>query len=232
MASINVNKKRVGLTATEVTHEGGRAKRITPEQQLRRTVMACLLFEDQFYEEGNSIYDRIRDGVSKVDTEVASKIAVEAREQMKLRHAPLAIVREMARTNKHKHAVAQTLERVIQRPDELTEFLALYWSEIKAKDAGLNRTKWETVFKKTPIANQVKKGLARAFGKFDEYQLAKYNREGAVRLRDVLFLCHAKPQNPAQADLWKRLVDDCLKTPDTWEVAAGRKLYALIELKD
>jgi len=28
-----------------------------------------------------------------------------------------------------------------------------------------------------PIPNSIKKGLADSFGKFDEYQLAKYNRK-------------------------------------------------------
>jgi len=65
----------------------------------------------------------------------------------------------------------------------------------------------------------VKKGLAAAFPKFDEYALAKYDRAGAVRLRDVLFLCHARPRDAAQAALWKRLIDGELATPDTWEVA-------------
>jgi 60 kDa SS-A/Ro ribonucleoprotein len=40
-----------------------------------------------------------------------------------------------------------------------------------------------------------------------------------VKLRDVLFLCHAKPVDAAQAELWKRLVAGELATPDTWEVA-------------
>jgi hypothetical protein len=65
----------------------------------------------------------------------------------------------------------------------------------------------------------VKKGLAAAFTKFDEYALAKYDRAGVVRLRDVLFLCHAKPNDAEQAALWKRLIDGQLTTPDTWEVA-------------
>ena len=71
----------------------------------------------------------------------------------------------------------------------------------------------------------MKKGLAAAFGKFDEYALAKYDRAGAVRLRDVLFLSHARPVDEAQAALWKRLAANELATPDTWEVAlsaAGR----------
>jgi len=65
----------------------------------------------------------------------------------------------------------------------------------------------------------VKKGLAAAFPKFDEYALAKYNRPGPIKLRDVLFLAHAKPRDAAQAEVWKRLVEGQLATPDTWEVA-------------
>src|SRR5262249_23443803 len=62
-------------------------------------------------------------------------------------------------------------------------------------------------------------GLARAVTKFDAYQLAKYNRESTVKLRDVLFLCHAKPKNAEQAATWKKLVENTLESPDTWEVA-------------
>ena len=63
------------------------------------------------------------------------------------------------------------------------------------------------------------KGLAAAFTRFDEYALAKYNRATPVKLRDVLFLSHAKPLDDAQAALWKRLVEGELTAPDTWEVA-------------
>jgi hypothetical protein len=72
---------------------------------------------------------------------------------------------------------------------------------------------------KNPISNQVKKGLARAFTKFDEYSLAKYSgKDKEWSLRDVLFLVHAKPLDEQQEALWKRLVNNELKTPDTWEV--------------
>ena len=40
--------------------------------------------------------------------------------------------------------------------------------------------------KRQPVSAQVKKGLARALTKFDAYQLAKYDRDSAVKLRDVL----------------------------------------------
>ena len=55
--------------------------------------------------------------------------------------------------------------------------------------------------------------------KFDAYQLAKYDRDGPVRLRDVLFLVHAKPKDAEQEKVWKELVDGTLASPDTWEVS-------------
>jgi hypothetical protein len=133
---------------------------------------------------------------------------------MKLRHAPLWVVREMAKQPKHKGLVAETLSRVIQRADELAEFVALYW-----KDG------------RQPLSKQVKKGLAQAFTKFDAYQLAKYNRDGAVKLRDVLFLCHAKPKDKEQEAIWKQLIDGSLPAPDTWEVnlSAGKDKKATWE---
>jgi len=184
------------------THEGAPARAITPEQALRRTVLSCMLWEGEFYEDGVQIAGRIYELVPRVAAERVAALAVEARERMKLRHAPLLLVREMARHATHRALVSETLARVIQRADELSEFVAIYW-------AGGRQ----------PLSAQVKKGLAAAFVKFDEYALAKYDRGGAVRLRDVLFLSHARPADAAQAALWKRLAENELATPATWEVA-------------
>ncbi len=169
-----------------------------------------MLWEDQFYEDGVTIADRIAALVPKVKAEAVAAMAIEAREDMKLRHAPLLIVREMARHETHRGLVADTLARIVQRPDELTEFLAIYWADA----LGPMQQR-----KKAAVSAQVKKGLARAFEKFDAYQLAKYDRDGAVRLRDVLFITHAKPKDAAQEKIWKQLIDGKLSAPDTWEVA-------------
>jgi 60 kDa SS-A/Ro ribonucleoprotein len=187
---------------TTRTHEGAPAQNISSELQLRRSVLACLLWEDQFYEDGVEIAGRIQSLVSKVSAEKVAALALEARGEMKLRHVPLLLVREMARLKTHRELVSQTLAQVIQRADELAEFVGIYW-----KDG------------KVPLSAQTKKGLAKTFHKFDEYQLAKYDRNGPIRLRDVLFLCHAKPRDVQQAALWKRLIEGELQTPDTWEVA-------------
>jgi hypothetical protein len=141
------------------THEGAKAKHINPELQLYRSVMANLLWEDQFYEEGVKIAERIKALIPLVDHRKVAGLAIYAREEMKLRHVPLLLARELARISSGKYLVSSLLERIIQRPDELTEFLAIYWQDGKQ-----------------PLSGQVKKGLAKAFTKFSAYQLAKYNR--------------------------------------------------------
>src|ERR1035441_4673984 len=138
------------------THEGAPAKVITAEPALRRSVLSCMLWEGEFYEDGVQIAGRIHELVPQVAPEKVATLAVEARERMKLRHAPLLLVREMARYATHRALVAETLTRVIQRADELSEFVAIYW-------AGGRQ----------PLSAQVKKGLAAAFGKFDETGAAK-----------------------------------------------------------
>jgi 60 kDa SS-A/Ro ribonucleoprotein len=59
----------------------------------------------------------------------------------------------------------------------------------------------------------LKKGLADCFHKFDEYQFAKYNRGTAIKLRDVMFLCHPKPRDEAQARLFKKIAKNQLDKP-------------------
>ncbi len=192
------------------THEGGKGKRFTPEMELKRALMNCLLWEDQFYEDGVAIAERIKALVPQVEPARVAALAIEAREVMKLRHAPLLVVREMARHEKHRILVADTLAQIIQRPDEMTELLAIYWADALGP---------QQQRKRQPVSAQVKKGLARALTKFDAYQLAKYDRDGPVRIRDVLFLVHAKPKDETQEKVWKELVEGTLAAPDTWEVA-------------
>lgn len=200
MATLN---KAATSVSSYSTHEGGVARKQSTSRELERAVLACLLWENSFYESGEDIATRIGKLVHQADPLEALWIATTARQKMYIRHAPLLIARELARGSKeHKAVVKDTLYNVIQRADELAEFVAIYWKD-----------------KKQPLSAQVKKGLAEAFTKFSEYDLAKYNRDNAIKLRDVLFLTHAKPKSEEQAALWKRLIDGTLETPDTWEVA-------------
>lgn len=211
---MKTNVKEKSASRKTLTPAGAITYKISEYENLRRLVLACMLWEDNFYVDGEEIASQIKGHVAKCEPEQVAALAIEARTKFKLRHIPLLLVREMARLDSHKSFVATTLYEIIERADELAEFLAIYWKE-----------------KRQPLSSQVKKGLAKAFTKFSEYDLAKYNRDSKVKLRDVLFLSHAKPLNKAQEKLWKKLIDGKLETPDTWEtqLSAGKDKKATFE---
>jgi 60 kDa SS-A/Ro ribonucleoprotein len=186
------------------THEGALAiATLSAELQLRRSVLSCLLWEDEFYEDGQSIADRIIANAMRVTPQVLAALAVEAREVFNLRHVPLLLLEVLSRTGKGERLVADTVARVVQRADEPGELVALH----------------HRLGAKRMLPAQMRKGLARAIAKFDEYELAKYDRDSVVKLRDVLRLVRPTPKDEAQSALWKRVKERTLAMPDTWEVA-------------
>jgi len=129
-------------------------------------VLSCLLWESEFYEDGEEIAKRIAGLTSQCMPEDVAALAVEAREQMHLRHVPLLLLRELARhplLKDRPQLLSKTMARVLQRADEPAEFLALYWKD-----------------KKEPLSKQVKRGLAWSLRRFSEYELAKYSGASAI----------------------------------------------------
>lgn len=225
----NIPKPRVPAART---HEGAVADTLNVHQQLSRLTMTSMLWESGFYESGKAVAERVAELIPSCETTFLVGLTIAARTEMKLRHMPLLMAREMARCPRHQTVVGELLPQIILRADELAEFLAIYW-----KDG------------KQPLSAQVKKGLAASFSRFNEYQLAKYNRDGAVKLRDVAFLSHAKAwdgrETKTKVRTYKengvnvgvnsslvrhtdstlaKLVEGRLETPDTWEVelSAGK----------
>lgn len=193
----------------ERTHGGAVAARISPEAALRRSVCSAMLWEREFYEDGQEIGDRVLSLSEDVPLETLAALAREVREVHKLRHMPLLLLAALARRGAGQALVADAIAETIRRPDEMGELLAIH--------ARLNGVGPDKLKGRVPA--QMKKGLARAFGRFDAYQLAKYDREGAIRLRDVMFLTHPKPADAAQKAVWESLIAGTLASPDTWEVA-------------
>lgn len=169
---------------------------------LRRSVLANLLWEDIAYMDGKKVALEIKRLIPLCKAEDVFNLAIEARLLQKLRHTPLFIASEMCRYNEHRQYVDKLLPRIITRADMLTDFVAIYWKE-----------------KKRPICRKARKGLAEAFHNFDEYQFSKYDRNAAIKIRDVMFLCHPKPINDSEKELFKKIADRELAVPDTWEVA-------------
>ena len=188
---MRINTKRASL----VTHEGARARHISVLAQLRRSVLSCLLWESEFYEDGEEIGKRIAELTAHCLPGDVAALAIEAREQMHLRHVPLLLLRELARhplIKDRPQLLSKTMGKVLQRADEPAEFLALYWKD-----------------KKQPLSKQVKRGLAWSMRRFSEYELAKYNRDSEITPRDVLFMSHAKPKDEARMVRASEATDPC-----------------------
>ena len=204
MASSNPRAK----ATPKHTHEGAIASyHVSPMQQLRRSVMSCFLWEKEFYEEGEEIATRIIRLCGLVPPMEVAALAIEARSQMHLRHVPLLLLAALAQLTRGTSILSDTMPQVIQRADELTEFVAVY--------ARVNKQPLDNL----TLSAQVKKGLAAAFRNFNAYSLAKYDRDGQVKLRDLLRLTHPAPATTEQSVVWKGVLDKTLESPDTWEVA-------------
>lgn len=204
-------------------HEGALAWRMTPEWELYTTVVTTMGVEDKFYEGGEERVRRIADLVRKVEPEFVAQLAVYTREEMHLRSVPLLLLVELANCHQGDSLVSRAVGRMIQRADEITELLMCYlWRTGKSDLSGLSC--------------QLRKGLAEAFNKFDEYQFAKYNRMNRkVTLRDALALVHPKPKDDRQADIFRKIKSDTLETPVTWETelsAVGQRHFDSKEEKE
>ena len=203
MSKINPSLKKTSKFEEErlAGGSGALAAKQSNTALLRRAVLANLLWEDVAYMDGMKVAEEIQRLIPLCPAIDVYNIALEARTMQKLRHTPLFLAVEMCKYPEHKMFVQDLLPQIITRADMLTDFLAIYW-----KDG------------KKPIANQAKKGLAKAFHNFNEYKFAKYDRDAAIKLRDVMFLCRPKPENQYEQDLFKKVADRTLATPETWEV--------------
>ena len=201
-----------------INHAGAAAFTLTPALELYAAVATTAL-ADQFYETADTRLTRLRQLVAQCEPRFVAQLAVYARERMHLRSVPLVLAVELARRHRGDSLVSHLVARIVQRPDEITELLAFYaQANQRAGVKILNR-----------LSKQVQKGLAQSFNRFDGYQLAKYDRAGAVRLRDALFLVHPAAKNAGQQALFNQLVAGTLPTPYTWETelsALGQVLYA------
>ena len=203
MSKLNPNLKPASKFDTErlAGGSGALAARQSNVALLRRAVLANLLWEDVAYMDGVSVANEIKGLIPLCPAIDVYNIALEARLMQKLRHTPLFIAVEMCKYPEHKLFVKDLLPRIITRADMLTDFLAIYWRDGKK-----------------PICNQARKGLALAFHNFNEYKLAKYDRNAAIKLRDVMFLVHVKPRDNYEKELFNKVANRTLTTPETWEV--------------
>lgn len=199
--------------------------------------------------------DQVRKVVADGEYDFVANLAVHARTHMNVRTIPIVLVVEFAKAlsdqrqtvavqlkaaedelaaaRKAKRATSAIVTKVttlreqydaksygnmrelvrdvIQRADQITDLYAYALQTFGGKN-------------KVPMA--IKRGVGDAFNKFNEYGFAKYNRDGAVKLRDVLRIVHPVAANVEQGVLFEKIMKDSLQVPYTWETelsANGQK---------
>jgi hypothetical protein len=205
---MTMSKFNIGFMKTNKTinKEGSIAYRMSDREKLATQVLTSLFNENKYYgDNSQEILDTARN-VIKSESVFVANLCVFARKELHLRTISHVLVSELAKSTEGKKFVRKVLNKITERPDDMTEVLAYYINTYGK-----------------PVPNSMKKGLADSFSNFDEYQLAKYNRDNSIKLKDILCLVHPKAKDEAHNDIWRRLLEDTLETPVTWETELSSK---------
>lgn len=218
---MKLNEKQTIKTSLEdhkdatTNHESGLAFNLSPKAKLMQMVLTTLLGEPKFYKnvvEGKDVKheDKILDTIKEVakeDPEFILKLANYSRNEMFLRTVSIVLLVEAANLPELKCKPGETslvkkyVPLVVKRADEIMEVLAYQFGRFGK-----------------PIPNALLRGLKNTFGNFDAYQLSKYDRPGKVKLKDSLRIIHPKPLNDEKSELYNKVKNDTLESPETWEV--------------
>jgi len=203
-------------TGTKTTNlAGGPAYSQSPALELL-SILLTHFGQDQYYRTAGETFERLKFLIDIVDPKFTAKAAIYARNEFGMRTITHVVASElsttMARGAKYKNGddlhdntwLKSFYDQIIRRPDDMIEIMAYH----------------KTRFKKYPRA--MLKGFAKAFDRFDAYQLAKYRSEGKdIKLVDVVNVCHPKPTEK-NAEALSMLMRGELKSTATWEAMLTR----------
>jgi hypothetical protein len=182
-------------TSKTINRAGGEAFTQSPELAFISTLLTSFV-KSQHYRTENDTIEDVKELFYKVDPLFAAKASVYVRNEFGMRSITHIVSSLIANKVKGEEWTKRYFNKVVYRPDDMTETLSYYAGQFGK-----------------PIPNSLKKGFAKAFEKFDEYQLAKYRAEGKkVSLVDVVNLVH-----PKASDALNKLIKGTLKSRNTWE---------------
>ena len=188
-------------TNKTVNKSGHEAYKMKDKSKLVTQVLTSFFNEKKFYGDNSAEMQETIKRVVKTDPKFVANLAVFARREFNMRSVSHVLIAYLAHESEGKPYTRKAVKAAALRGDDVTEIMACYLS----------------LFGK-PIPNSLKKGIADKMQDFDEYTLAKYKGNGkSVKMRDLLCLCRPTPKNEALSDMWKRLLNDELETPLTWE---------------
>ena len=164
-------------------------------------VLTTFFNKPNYYGYNHNEFVKTAAEVASAHPKFIAHLAVYARKEFNMRSVSHVLTAILAHEPKGKEFTRRLVNAVVVRADDMSEILSTYIA----------------LYGK-PIPNSLKKGLNDALSRFDECTLAKYKSEGkALKMRDVLRICHPRPQDEKQAAMWKRCIAGELETPLIWE---------------
>jgi hypothetical protein len=183
---------------------GGQAYSQSDELALVSLLLTSFV-NDQFYRNAQTSLDELRKLSAKVkDKEFVAKAAIFARDRFGMRSITHALAGELTSQLSGTEWGKNFYDKVVVRVDDMTEIMSYYLAYKTSKDS-------------PKFPNALKKGFAKAFDKFDGYQLSKYrgsNKE--VKLVDLVNIVHPVP-TVRNKEALESLVKGELKNTQTWE---------------
>jgi len=191
-----------------VNRAGGEAYRQKIETEFISILLTSFV-ENQYYRTANETVERLEKLIPYISTEKVAKSLIWIRNRIGMRSITHVGAVILAPYLSHNLWGRRFFEKVVHRPDDMAEMISYYWRDGKR-----------------PLPNAMKAGFAKAFDKFDDYQIAKYKMENRnVKLVDIVNLVHPKPTAKNEKAL-RGLIKGKLTSSDTWEselTRAGQK---------
>lgn len=196
-----MSKFNAAQTNKAVNRSGHAAYGMDAKSKLVTQVLTSFFNEAKYYGDNSAeMWETVKD-VIRSDPRFVANLAAFARREFHMRSVPHVLTAYLAHEEQGKPFARDTVSRVALRGDDVTEIMAFYLA----------------TFGK-PVPNSLKKGVGDVLSGLDEYALAKYKGDGkSVKMRDLLCLCRPTPKDAEQSALWKRCLENALKTPLTWE---------------
>jgi len=183
---------------------GGQAYAQSNELALVSLLLTSFV-NDQFYKNAQTTLADLKKLSEKIkDKEFVAKSAIYARDKFGMRSVTHALAAELTSQLNGAEWGKDFYNKVVVRVDDMTEILSYYLA-------------YKTEKNNPKFPNALKKGFAKAFDKFDGYQLAKYKGENKeVKLVDIVNLVHPVPTQ-RNLEALQLLVKGELKNTQTWE---------------
>jgi len=209
------------LVPNYITNEAnGIAFKINFQEELFRLVTTSFL-NDTFYKTKEEELSRLQDLIQEcliIDPAFVLWLAETARIEYNMRTTTHVLIWEIVKTLKGENfKLKDFIYNSITRVDDMVEILSYILPEGKSNKKD---RKWKLSHSLVKAYKQLlwfktKKWIIVEW-KFNEYQLAKYNRKGKINLKDLVVLSHSN-----SILSWKILNNE-LKTPFTWEVEISK----------